>query len=568
MKLVGDIYRLMAFLLRCSQSINRSRVIVISIVLTGIVGGLSVTALITVINSAMNRMGSSSTALIAGFVALIIISPLTRFASQVLLVRLTARAVFELRMQLCRRILSASLSHLEDLGTHRLMATLTEDIPAIIGALTAVPVLCVDAAIVLGCLIYLGWLSWPLLIAVVLLMVFGVATYQVPVLRAVRYFGLAREEADALFRHYRALADGAKELKLHRSRRGAFYSWLEQTTGNLQRYNTLANTLATGAANWGDILYFIFIGFLLFALPSALDAGLETLSGYVLTILFMRGPLAEIMNTIPGLGRATIAVEKVETLGLSLVTHPLEEHGRKTEPEPSWQLLEVSGVTHSYAGDGEERDFVLGPIDLALYPGELLFLVGGNGSGKTTLAKVLTGLYVPDSGEIRVDGEPVTRGNRDDYRQRFSAVFSDFYIFENFLGFEGSATDVKARDYLTRLQLDHKVKVEDSVLSTINLSHGQRKRLALLTAYLEDRPIYLFDEWAADQDPFFKEVFYYELLPELKSRGKTVVVISHDDRYYHVADRIIKLDYGKLEYDSRSDKLQQLESRRIGALPL
>src|SRR5262249_45087385 len=116
-------------------------------------------------------------------------------------------------------------------------------------------------------------------------------------------------------------------------------------------------------------------------------------------------------------------------------------------------------------------------------------------------------------------------------------------------GLDAGALDQDARKYLSDLHLDHKVRVEGGRLSTTELSQGQRKRLALLTAYLEDRPIYLFDEWAADQDPYFKEILYLHPLPELKGRGKTVFVISHDDRYFHVADRVIKLEYGQIEFD-------------------
>ncbi|HWC59456.1 MAG TPA: cyclic peptide export ABC transporter, partial [Verrucomicrobiae bacterium] len=200
-----------------------------------------------------------------------------------------------------------------------------------------------------------------------------------------------------------------------------------------------------------------------------------------------------------------------------------------------------------YHRETEDSHFELGPINLRFRPGELVFLVGGNGSGKSTLAKIITGLYVPESGEIRIDGKTVTDKNRDDYRQLFSAVFVDFYLFENLHGIHNKNVDEQAKLYLDQLHLSHKVKVKDGVLSTTAVSQGQRKRLALLTAYLEDRSFYLFDEWAADQDPLFKDVFYTQLLPELKARGKTVLVISHDDKYFHVADRIIKLDYGKLD---------------------
>jgi putative ATP-binding cassette transporter len=206
---------------------------------------------------------------------------------------------------------------------------------------------------------------------------------------------------------------------------------------------------------------------------------------------------------------------------------------------------------------------VLGPIDLTFRPGELVFLVGGNGSGKSTLAKIITGLYVPEAGEIRLDGKLVTNQNRDNYRQLFSAVFADFYLFDDLLGLNGPAIDTRAREYLKELHLNHKIKIQNGILSTTEVSQGQRKRLALLTAYLEDRPFYLFDEWASDQDPHFKRVFYTQILPELRARGKTVLVISHDEKYFGVADRLIKLDYGKLA-DSPETTTPELQSMAVG----
>ena len=189
---------------------------------------------------------------------------------------------------------------------------------------------------------------------------------------------------------------------------------------------------------------------------------------------------------------------------------------------------------------------MLGPIDLTFRPGELIFIVGGNGSGKSTLAKILTGLYPPESGVIYLDGKPVDDRSRDAYRQNFSVVFSDFFLFDSLLGMSPVNLDAHAKEYLVQLHLNHKVTVRDGVLSTTDLSQGQRKRLALLTAYLEDRPFYVFDEWASDQDPVFKEIFYTQLLPELKSKGKTVLVITHDDRFVYVADRCLKMEEGKL----------------------
>jgi putative pyoverdin transport system ATP-binding/permease protein len=207
----------------------------------------------------------------------------------------------------------------------------------------------------------------------------------------------------------------------------------------------------------------------------------------------------------------------------------------------------LEGVAFSYEDDGPGGDsFVLGPVDFRLDPGDLVFIVGGNGSGKSTFVKLLVGLYRQRSGEIRLGGRPIGDSNRDWYRQHFSVVFSDFHLFEKLLGLDKKTLDVRAQMYLRRLALDQKVHITDQRLSTTDLSQGQRRRLALLTAYLEDRPFYVFDEWAADQDPQYKEVFYTELLPELRARGKGVAIITHDDRYFHLGDRIIKLDEGKI----------------------
>ncbi len=152
---------------------------------------------------------------------------------------------------------------------------------------------------------------------------------------------------------------------------------------------------------------------------------------------------------------------------------------------------------------------------------------------------------MPETGFVTVNGEKVGHENIEWFRQNCSAIFTDFHLFEDYLGFDRAGIDDEVRRYLTELQLAHKVSVHDGRLSTVALSAGQRKRLALLTVLLEDRPIYLFDEWAADQEPRFREVFYTEILPGLARRGKTVIVITHDDRYFHCADQIVKLDFGQ-----------------------
>lgn len=530
--------------------LHYSRRATILAILAGVISGATSTGMLAVINASLRRNGPSRGTLVWVFVALCLLLPLTRFSSEWLLIRLGQGSLLELRMRLCRQILATPLRRLEEFGASRLMSSLTDDIPTITNALLAIPVICINAAVVIGGLIYLGWLSWFVLLLVLGFMAIGITTYQLPVIKAIKFMYIAREHTEALFRHFRALTEGTKELKLHRRRREVFAEEvLKNSALSFRRENVKAATIYAGAASWGQTLGFIVVGLLVFALPAWYSFDLQVLTGYVLVLLFVITPLQVVMNTLPNLSRANIAVARVEELGLSLTKYATEEQTSHNNLPPIWDNLELREVMHNYPSEEKDEGFMLGPIDLTLRPGELVFFTGGNGSGKTTLAKLLLGLYAPESGEIRLNGTPITEGNRDHYRQMFTAVFSDFYLFDSLIGIELPQVDEHALEYLKQLQLTQKVKVTDGALSTTNLSQGQRKRLALLTAYLEDRPIYLFDEWAADQDPLFKQVFYYEILPELKARGKTVLVISHDDRFYEVGDRIIKLDYGKIIYD-------------------
>jgi putative ATP-binding cassette transporter len=524
--------------------------ILLSAVLFGALSGAASTGILALINRALASPDpASSRGLVWSFVALCLVVPLTRVASALIVLLLGLRAAAELRLDLSRRILSAPLRRLEELGSHRLMVALTDDIGSITGALGQVPGIFTNGAIVLASFVYLASLSWQICLLVLGFLVVGVATYQLPLLAAVRRQRMAREKEDEMFAHFRGVTQGTKELKIRRSRREGFLDEMRQTLSAYRDLQVGVGRIFVVAASWGSLLFFVVVGLLLFLIPDYMALSHEVAVGYVMVLLFMMTPLQLLMNVIPMLVQANVAIQKVEKLGISLVKDS-EEVKPAEAPVVSadWETLELVGVTHVYRGE-EDHTFTMGPIDLTLHPGEIVFLTGGNGSGKTTLAKLLIGLYVPESGEVRLDGKPVTHENREEYRQRFSVVFSDFFLFESLLGIDSPALDEDARGYLERLHLRHKVRVQNGRLSTIELSQGQRKRLALLTAYLEDSPIFLFDEWAADQDPEFKKVFYHQLLPELRRRGKTVIAISHDDSFYHVGDRIIKLTDGKVELD-------------------
>jgi putative pyoverdin transport system ATP-binding/permease protein len=538
----------------------------------GVVSGGSGAAFIAVVNQALGRDSGAPAGLVWGFSGLCLATIATRFLSQTLLFRLSQGVIHRLRRSLIDAILAAPLRGVERIGTPRLYSALSDDVVVIADALPGLPMVCSSAAFVLVCLIYLVAVSPTVALASLVATGVGMVAYRLFSVHGMRSLGAAREEQDRLFEHFRAVTEGIKELKLNRLRREVLAGErLDATARSYRRHSVAGLTVFEGAAGSGQAVFFGLVGVLLFVFPVYLSTSPETLRDSVLIVLFTVSSLQGVLTWLPALGRASVALSTIEKRLGSLEAagreipardttdrrtrdrKALEAAGREaavraTTPFGDWRWLEFRGVSHVYPGPtGEE--FVLGPLDFTFRRGEVLFIVGANGSGKTTLAKVLTGLYPPEAGTIRVDGTEITDAGRDDYRQLFSAVFSDFFLFDTLHGLPVEDRAEKARHHLARLQLDHKVAVTGDRFSTTALSQGQRKRLALLAAYLEDRSFYVFDEWAADQDPVFKEFFYVELLAELKARNKAVVVISHDDRYFHCADRLVRLDYGQIRQE-------------------
>jgi putative pyoverdin transport system ATP-binding/permease protein len=513
-------------------------------------GGACAAALIAFINQMLNKDRIGVGAL--GVFGLLVAGKVAGSSSaRWFLNRMVQRAVVDLRHDLSQRIIKAPLWQLEQAGPARLRSVLVEDVMAITTALAALPTLAANLAILGGCFVYLGLLSAPMLFALIGVVVVGWAGYEVLRRYAMKSLREARIEHDRLVSFFHGLAEGCKELQLNRDLRRTFLAEdMEPAAEIVRRHAVRAEECFIILESWTQVLFYLLVATILFALPSWRHVESSVLTGYVLTVLFMMRPIVSILQLLPSLSNGTVAIGHLERLSSALAvpneTVSQAVHDSRWRP---FTVLELVGIT--YVHPGNDDAFQLGPVDLSFVPGELVFLVGGNGSGKSTLAKLVAGLYSPKDGEVLLNGIPVCDGQRDDYRQLFSAVFVDSYLF----GRVTSHTDLhrlaQAQRYLTEFRLDHKVRVKDGVFCTSGLSQGEKKRLALVTAYLDDRPFYIFDEWAANQDPQFKEVFYWRLLPDLTARGKTVLVISHDDRYFAAADRVIRLEEGNIVWEQQ-----------------
>ena len=530
---------------------SKCRADILWIAALGLLGGLSSAALIAVVNKTLHH-AVGGWVLPVGFLVVAGTRIACSMASSLLLVRLSQNAILELCDELCVRILNAPFRAIERAGTARLLTHLTDDISTLAAAIQAIPSLTVNLAILVGCAVYLAWLSWLSAASLVAFVLLGSLTYKLMMARAQAAIRRAREGRDTLFRNFRAMTEGIKELKLSQGRSESF---LRQEIGETMQYLRKQNLSATRdyvlADGWSQIMFYGMMGALLFILPRQFTLSDETLTAYVFAALYASAPIWGIIGSAPAFDRGREALERLQNISLPASSEPATAEEAPHRDHPS---LEFRQVRFAYESNKNTDPFNLGPLDLKLEPGELVFVIGGNGSGKSTFVKLLTGLYSPLSGEILLDQHVVTPAVQQSYRELFSVVYSDFYLFDRIQGGEANSLRERAQDYIELLELSHKVKLEGDRLSTTELSQGQRRRLALLAAYLEDRPIFVLDEWAADQDPAYRKIFYTKLLPELKRKGKTVIVVTHDDRYFHMGDRLLELYYGSLsEISSKRD---------------
>ncbi|ALP65139.1 cyclic peptide export ABC transporter [Paraburkholderia caribensis] len=543
--------------------LRRSRGALALALVACIANGVSSVLLVATLNRALSAPAAADLPLALRFAACALVALIARIVSGVLFAGLSQDTMGRMREHVSARVAAAELRDVERVGAAPVQSILTDDATNVSMLFFALPNIVMHGSIVAGCLAYLAWLSWPVCVLALSAIVIGSLGYRFGDIRAIASLEAAGSAQDRLFDYLGSLFAGAKELKLHRERARQFVDGqLGAAINEVRDHRRRAFVAYAIGVGWIIFLFYVFLGAATFLPSIGVHADAQAAAGYVIVFLFMLVPLDGLLNNLPTVNAARVSLERIERV----LAEFEEPHGAAVLPAPAvgaqaaaFGTLALRGITHAYFHERDERMFRIGPIDLTFKPGELVFIVGGNGSGKTTLAKVLTGLYEPEVGVIEVDGSAVTRDTRPAYRERFSTVFNDFHLFDTLLGIVDpddnggarAAADARANALIARLALDHKVSVENGTFSTRALSTGQRKRLALVVAYLEDRPFYLFDEWAADQDPSFKAVFYEQLLPELRGRGKTVVVITHDDRYFSLADRVLKLDNGAIVNETR-----------------
>ncbi|MEY2549814.1 MAG: putative pyoverdin transport system ATP-binding/permease protein [Verrucomicrobiota bacterium] len=532
---------LLRFLRRATKEMSFGRVLVVAAAVVGIAAGFVGSTLIGVLNAALSPTAERARAWPALFFGFCLLIPITRFLSEGLLVSLSQRALADLRMSLSKSLLQIEVSQIEQLGQDRLFTILTTDVDRLAQVLAVLPLVIMNLAMVAGCCVYLAALSLKLLGVVAGLVLGALLVYLGGASAVMKDQSLARRQWDKVVTSTRALIYGAKELKLNRSRRDHFLAETVQSgVLQLKDYASKAGIILSLLRVWVQFAFFAITGLAAFAFGPMFGLSPTASMAFVLTFVYAAIPVEALLGLMPALSQGVISLRRLQDTGLQ-VAQPIAEpkHAPRVR---EFKTVTFQNLSFAYpARSGAETPFKVGPVDLQLERGSLVFVTGANGAGKTTLLKLIAGLYPSLGGWIGLDGSAI---GLECYREQVSAVFTDAFVFSDVAGTRLPLNGTEAERWIDLLDAQSLVSTERPWQQRQDLSHGQRMRVALLSALLEDRPIVLLDEWAAHQQPGMREQYYRKLLPELRRQGKAVVAVSHDEAFFDEADRLIMLSDG------------------------
>jgi putative pyoverdin transport system ATP-binding/permease protein len=473
-------------------------------------------------------------------------------ASQKFILRVAAyeveHIVERLRVRLASVIRHADLLPVEHVGASRIFGGITKETLTLSQSALPMMIACQSAVMVVVSVVFIAIVSPVALILVLVIIGLGVLVHLRNIESGKQDLQSAYAKENDLFDALTDLLQGMKEVRLNEARNDALFREIQRVAAAVAERKTSAGMQFASQYMFSQALFYLLMASMVFILPRLATIEGATISIITGAILFIIGPLSSLVAAIPVFSGATVALTNIMQLEAELSRY--QEEARPSEPAMAEHLRGFASITFRqieflHKDSRGETTFRMGPINFDIRRGEMVFLVGGNGSGKSTLLKVITALYRPGGGRILVDGQALTRDEYPAYRSCFAAIFSDYHLFSRMYGLENVA-DEQVQSLLKLMRLEEKTAFRNGRFETQELSTGQRKRLAMIVALLEDRPFYVLDEWAADQDPEFREFFYKELLTRLKKEGKTLLLATHDDRYFHLADRVYRMENGQL----------------------
>ncbi|NTW69313.1 MAG: cyclic peptide export ABC transporter [Chlorobiaceae bacterium] len=519
------------------------------LLLMNILSAVATMSLVALVSTAANEGGTGqiSGRLMLMFAITVTLYHVTHIYTLVTASRDTERLIHKLRTGLFDLIRRTDLVTIEKIGHAALQGVLTQDTQILAEVLPMVVIGFQQAVMLLFLAAYLAWLS-PL----ACLLAFGLAGLTVAIrfsrVRALRIMMKAADDAEKrVFDALTELLHGFKEIRMNRMRADDVTSTLADASRESRTSSSLLK------AQWGrnyaviEAMLFSLVGIMVFVVPLWVAGFHAVILPATIAVLFISGPVSTVSFVTPLVTKAEMALENIEQIKerlFSAAKSASSEESELLEKTPRSIALKMAEL--SFRDEKGHSLFKVGPLNAEFCAGEITMITGGNGSGKSTLLRMLTGLIPLDSGSLLADRLELRTGQMQDYRNQFSAIFSDFHLSRRLTSIDETDQE-KISMMLERFGMKDKVSVINGTFSTIDLSSGQRKRLALIVAELEDKPIIVLDEWAADQDPYFRGIFYEELLPDLKARGKIIISVTHDDRWFHLADRMYRMHEGQID---------------------
>lgn len=521
----------------------------------GVVSAFAGVAMLSLVTDLVSNFESQSGVLKYSFISFLgAIVAIVFFGvfSQFVFLKLSTSVIYEVQRTLLQRIMATEYEQVEKVGPNRITATMEEDVSKVSDGLLMLPGFVNNFVTVILCIGYMVYMSWELFLFVAFFISFIIFGARITLRYALVKQEAARELMDTFFANLDALGNGGKEIHLNENRRRHFYlSVMIPLFESIKEITIKIELMFIALDTYTSTLTFLLVGSVVYTASYFLPGlQVETIVAFLLVILYFRGPLAGVVAGFSGLNEIRVALRKIKKLGLAESSDFKVPGVVGDATRSGYSKIRFENVCYRYdaINPKESKSFSLGPVSGEFKSGEVSFITGRNGSGKSTFVNLLAGLYKPDSGSIYLDNKSMAHdADLTEFRRNVSIVFSDFYLFSQLINLDGNpASDDLILTHLRELKIDNKVSSTMGLLSTINLSDGQRKRLALLQSRIDDAQVCIYDELAANQDPIFKRYFYCEMLPVLKSQGKIVIIISHDDHYFHVADQVFKFDEGKM----------------------
>ncbi len=522
----------------------------------GVLSGLFEALIVVCINTAASHIGEEGLDIRGlGLLALCIIGYV--YCDRYTLTRcmeLVGAIIYDTHVRLVSKIRRAGLLEFERLERSDVYGVLMEHTEVLVEATRYFGNSYTAAVMLLTSAIYIASISVEAFMIVLVVNAVGLSTFVVLQNQVTRKLRAARELKASFIGHVNHLLAGFKEVKVNAARGDdLFENHIVKRSDGARTLKVEAEVRFCNNYLFVHIVFFLVVAAVIFLVPRLSGLDQPRIMTIVAAVLFTIGPLGQVVLAAPFFTKAELAVRaigemeaRLDTMDDMAATRP----DSKVSAGMEFQEIALEDVVFSYTEIGGQRTFLLGPVSFTLRRGELVMLAGGNGCGKSTLLKLLCGLYYPQSGTVRVDDVVLDPGNYAHYRELFSVIFADFHVFDRLYGMRG-VDEAAVNELLAAMRLSERTHYTKGRFTDLDLSTGQRKRMALVQSRLENRPVCLFDEVAADFDPDFRRHFYESLLPELKAQGKTIVAVSHDDRYYHLADRLLRMEYGRVVAEER-----------------